>query len=315
MGLLPDFVLDYISVTTFWTILMIVHGLLAVALLGALTHQAMSVLVPVRAGAGPGGIVTRFRAVQGAGYATAVCVLWIVTFIFGAWIYTKYRMYVRIPIEHAGLLEDAGRVRAEGAPRHHRARPAADLLVLLEERAQRRIRQRAALAHRRARRDGLVHVPGRPHRQQRAGVRLMSTATDTRPARRRRRLHRRRRSGPSRWCSAIATPIIYVDLRDAELAAVHLSPGHRPGRSGSTRRRCANEGPAMYWYGWIATTLIGSAILGILATMLPENIARKIPLSLDLDCSGGGGAGPDLRAEDSSGAGRSVESTLRRPTC
>jgi hypothetical protein len=27
MGLLPDFVLDYVSVTTFWTILMIVHGL------------------------------------------------------------------------------------------------------------------------------------------------------------------------------------------------------------------------------------------------------------------------------------------------
>ena len=136
MGLIPDFVLDYISVNTFWTILLIVHGLLAVALLGALSHQAMSVLMPVRQVRGLGGFVTRFRAVQGAGYATAVCVLWIVTFIFGAWIYTKYRMYVRIPIEQAGLLEDAGRVRAEGAPCHHRARAAADLLVLLEERAQ-----------------------------------------------------------------------------------------------------------------------------------------------------------------------------------
>ena len=29
-----------ISVTTFWTILLIIHGLLAVTLLGALTHQA-----------------------------------------------------------------------------------------------------------------------------------------------------------------------------------------------------------------------------------------------------------------------------------
>jgi hypothetical protein len=108
MGLLPDFVLDYVSVNTFWTILMIVHGLAAVALLGALTHQAMSVLAPVRAGAGPGGIVTRFRAVQGAGYATAVCVLWLVTFIFGAWIYTKYRMYVRIPIEQQGYWKTQG---------------------------------------------------------------------------------------------------------------------------------------------------------------------------------------------------------------
>ena len=69
-----DFILDYISVSTFWTILFIIHALLAVALLGALTHQAMSVLMPVRQGAAAGNFVTRFRAVQGAGYATAVCV-------------------------------------------------------------------------------------------------------------------------------------------------------------------------------------------------------------------------------------------------
>ena len=92
--------------------------------------------MPVRQGAAAGGIVTRFRAVHGPGYAAAVCVLWIVTFVFGAWIYTKYRMYVRIPIEQAGLLEDARGLRTEGALRHHRARPAADLLVLLEERPQ-----------------------------------------------------------------------------------------------------------------------------------------------------------------------------------
>jgi hypothetical protein len=108
MGLLPDFILDYIDVSTFWTILMIVHGLLAVALLGALTHQAMSVLAPVRQAAGGGGFVTRFRAVQGAGYAAAVCVLWVVTFLFGAWIYTKYRMYVRIPIEQQGFWKTQG---------------------------------------------------------------------------------------------------------------------------------------------------------------------------------------------------------------
>jgi len=108
MGIVPDFLLDYITVTTFWTILMIVHGLLAVAMLGALTHQAMSVLAPVRQGTAPGGIVTRFRSVQGAGYATAVCVLWLVTFFFGAWIYTKYRMYVRIPIETQGFWKTQG---------------------------------------------------------------------------------------------------------------------------------------------------------------------------------------------------------------
>ncbi|MPZ55407.1 MAG: hypothetical protein GEU91_02690 [Rhizobiales bacterium] len=64
-----DFLFDYMSVNTFWTILFIIHALLAVALLGALTHQALSVLMPVRQVAGAGGFVTCFRAVQGAGYA------------------------------------------------------------------------------------------------------------------------------------------------------------------------------------------------------------------------------------------------------
>ena len=103
-----DFVFDYISTNAYWTILLIIHGLLAVALLGALTHQAMSVLMPVRRAAGGGGFVTRFRAVSGAGYATAVCVLWVVTFIFGAWIYTEYRIYVRLPIEEGGFWKTQG---------------------------------------------------------------------------------------------------------------------------------------------------------------------------------------------------------------
>jgi hypothetical protein len=68
----------------------------------------MSVLMPVRQAAGPAGFVTRFRRVHGASYAAAVCVLWIVTFIFGAWIYTKYRIYVRIPIEQDGFWKTQG---------------------------------------------------------------------------------------------------------------------------------------------------------------------------------------------------------------
>jgi hypothetical protein len=48
------------------------------------------------------GLVTRFRAVPAPGYAAAVCLLWVLTFIVGSYIYTKYRIYVRIPIEQAG---------------------------------------------------------------------------------------------------------------------------------------------------------------------------------------------------------------------
>jgi hypothetical protein len=98
--------MTFISVNTFWTILLIIHGLAAIALLGALTHQAASVLLPVRAPAG--NFVARFRAVQGAGYATAVCVLWVFTFIMGAWIYIKYRVYVRVPLEELGYWKTLG---------------------------------------------------------------------------------------------------------------------------------------------------------------------------------------------------------------
>jgi hypothetical protein len=92
--------------STYWTILLIIHGLLAVALLGALTHQAVAVAMPVRRAAG--NFVDRFRAVPAAGYATAVCVLWVLTFIVGAYIYTKYRIYVRIPIEQYGFWKTSG---------------------------------------------------------------------------------------------------------------------------------------------------------------------------------------------------------------
>ncbi len=102
-----DFILDYISVNTFWTILFTLHALLAVALLGALTHQAAAVLARPHAGAG-GGFVTRFRSVSGPSYATAVCVLWVLAFIFGGWIYAKYRIYVRIPIEQEGFYKTLG---------------------------------------------------------------------------------------------------------------------------------------------------------------------------------------------------------------
>jgi hypothetical protein len=98
--------MNIISVNTFWTILLIVHGLLAIALLGALTHQAVSVLMPVHQAAG--NFVQRFRAVNGAAYATAICVLWLLTAIMGAWIYTKYRVYVRIPLEQGGYWKTVG---------------------------------------------------------------------------------------------------------------------------------------------------------------------------------------------------------------
>jgi hypothetical protein len=78
---------------------------------------------------------------------------------------------------------------------------------------------------------------------------------------------------------AIATPVIYVacEMQNWPLFTYHPGTNRFDWLYAPAVR---NEGPAMYWYGWNATTLIGSGALGILATMLPENVARRIPLSL-----------------------------------
>ena len=36
------------------------------------------------------------------------------------------------------------------------------------------------------------------------------------------------------------------------------------------------DGPAMYWYGWLATSGIAAFIAGLLATLLPESVTRRI---------------------------------------
>jgi hypothetical protein len=74
------------------TVLLIVHGLLAVALLGALTHQALAVCWPARDAAS---FTARFRAVSGPSYTTAIITLFIITFIIGSVIYPTYRVNVR----------------------------------------------------------------------------------------------------------------------------------------------------------------------------------------------------------------------------
>ncbi len=88
------------------TALLIVHGLLAVALLGAITHQALSVLAPVRKPAGS--FVGRFRAVTGASYTNAIIVLYLLTAIFGGIIYAEYRIEVRIVVEQLALWPQNG---------------------------------------------------------------------------------------------------------------------------------------------------------------------------------------------------------------
>jgi hypothetical protein len=83
-----------------FTVLLIVHGLLAVALLGAITHQVASVWWPRRKPAD--NFVGRFRAVAGASYANAIVILYVITAILGAIIYTEFRVYIRSVVEELG---------------------------------------------------------------------------------------------------------------------------------------------------------------------------------------------------------------------
>src|SRR4051812_3682071 len=82
--------------------LLIAHGLLAVTLLGAITHQALSV-VPRRTAAGAPSFVGRFRSVNAAGYSNAVVVLFVVTAIGGGLLYPQYRLDVRTALEDLQL--------------------------------------------------------------------------------------------------------------------------------------------------------------------------------------------------------------------
>lgn len=38
----------------------------------------------------------------------------------------------------------------------------------------------------------------------------------------------------------------------------------------------AKDGPAMYWYGWMATAAICAGLAGALASLLPESATRRL---------------------------------------
>jgi hypothetical protein len=72
------------------TALLIVHGLVAVALLGAITHQTLATWAP--AGAREKSFFARFRTVPSAGFANAVVVLYAVTALLGAIVYLYFKI-------------------------------------------------------------------------------------------------------------------------------------------------------------------------------------------------------------------------------
>jgi hypothetical protein len=88
------------------TVLVIIHGLVAVALLGAITHQTLSAWAA--AGARPGSFFGRFRTVPSAAFANAVIILYAITAALGAVVYLYFRVDVRPALEQANHWELLG---------------------------------------------------------------------------------------------------------------------------------------------------------------------------------------------------------------
>lgn len=78
------------------TVLLIFHGLVATALLGAITHQALA--TPRRTDAGTS-FVSRYRAVDASVYSGVIVVLFAVVSLLGAVLYPSYRSIVRPVLE------------------------------------------------------------------------------------------------------------------------------------------------------------------------------------------------------------------------
>ena len=87
-------------------LLLILHGLFAVALLGAITHQAIAACLPGSRGAES--FVGRMRSVSAVAYGDAVVVLYLVTAVLGAILYPAYRLNVRVVLEQMQLFWQNG---------------------------------------------------------------------------------------------------------------------------------------------------------------------------------------------------------------
>jgi hypothetical protein len=77
----------------------------------------------------------------------------------------------------------------------------------------------------------------------------------------------------------IASPVLYLICVSLNLPLFTYHPAvNRVDFLWSPPR--IGEGPAMYWYGWTLSVLVGGTIVSFLVTMLPDHVARRIPLYL-----------------------------------
>jgi hypothetical protein len=88
-----------------YSVLVICHMLVAVVLLGTITHQAVSLWWP--APAGTASIALSYRSVRSNLYTTTIIVLFVVVAVMGAFLYPPYRLTV-LPFFYANHLKGFG---------------------------------------------------------------------------------------------------------------------------------------------------------------------------------------------------------------
>lgn len=81
--------------------LLLLHGLCAVALLGAISHQALA--CAVRRTHRGDSFVARYVGVAAPRFVNAIVALYAATFVLGSLVYPAYRVDVRIPLEEMAL--------------------------------------------------------------------------------------------------------------------------------------------------------------------------------------------------------------------
>jgi len=88
------------------TFVLILHGLIAVALLGAITHQTLATFAPAHAR--PGSFFGRFRGVSAGAFTDGIVVLYVVSALLGAIVYLSFRTDIRPFLERAGYWSSLG---------------------------------------------------------------------------------------------------------------------------------------------------------------------------------------------------------------
>jgi hypothetical protein len=241
------------------TALAIIHGLVAVALLGGITHQTLAAWAP--ADGRRGSFFSRFRAVKPAAFTNAIVAFYVISTILGAILYLYFRTNVS---PRAGERQSMGgpwALRHQGALHCDRIGAPAGLLGVLASPAQRRTRAHARRADLDPCLHRLVEFSHRSRHEQHQGLRVMTSSHAFR-----------------RFAFAFGTgfAVFYLLARAQDLALFTVFPTLGVVLPGAQR---GNETalfrlPAMHWYGWMATAALGASVLGLVAAGMSERSTR-----------------------------------------